>query len=286
MKFSLLIFVFALQTSFAQEFPTFLQGTWKMDSEDTYERWDLLNENCMKGLMYHMVNGNQFVSEYLEITKKKKKITYAASVVGQNEGKAVYFKMKPTDSATVIVFENPKHDFPKMITYRQLSEKQLFVEVSDGAAEAFSYTMTKLTGAPTKTDSLNQNPNYDQQLAEQFGGDDYGMKGYFLVMLKSGKSDITDEDKINELFRGHMENINRLVEEGKLIVAGPLGKNDRAYRGIFILNGKTKEEIEAMLETDPAIKEGLLDAEIYRWYGSAALAAYLEASDKIWKLKP
>jgi len=38
-----------------------------------------------------------------------------------------------------------------------------------------------------------------------------------------------------------------------------------------------------LLETDPAIKEGLLEADLYSWYGSAALPLYLDASDKIWK---
>ena len=50
-----------------------------------------------------------------------------------------------------------------------------------------------------------------------------------------------------------------------------------------VLDVKTIEEANALLETDPAIKEKLLAAELYQWYGSAALPAYLEASDKIWK---
>jgi uncharacterized protein YciI len=84
-----------------------------------------------------------------------------------------------------------------------------------------------------------------------------------------------------------MENINRLVEENKLVVAGPLGKNERQYRGIFILqNIPSEEEARALLLTDPAIRNGLLDYELFNWYGSAALPEYLPASEKIWKLKP
>ena len=81
-----------------------------------------------------------------------------------------------------------------------------------------------------------------------------------------------------------MDNINRLVKEGKLIVAGPLGKNDKTYRGIFILNNiKTMEKAKELLQTDPAIKIGLLDYEIFSWYGSAALPEYLPATEKIWR---
>jgi uncharacterized protein len=84
-----------------------------------------------------------------------------------------------------------------------------------------------------------------------------------------------------------MDNIHRLVEEGKLIVAGPLGKNENNYRGIFILhNIKSIEEAKELLHTDLAIKNALLDYEIFTWYGSAALPEYLPFSDKISKSKP
>jgi uncharacterized protein YciI len=81
-----------------------------------------------------------------------------------------------------------------------------------------------------------------------------------------------------------MANIGRLVETGELIVAGPLGKNDHSYRGIFILNVSTLEKAKELLQTDPAISSKLLDAELFKWYGSAALPEYLPVSDKIWKV--
>ena len=139
----------------------------------------------------------------------------------------------------------------------------------------------------TEKDTLISNPNYDKTLAEKLGGDDNGMKSYFLVILKTGTNATTDKELIAESFRGHMDNINRLAVEGKLIVTGPLGKNDNNYKGIFILNNlKTTEEAKELLQTDLAIKNGLLDYEIFTWYGSAALPEYLPFSDKIWKLKP
>lgn len=81
-----------------------------------------------------------------------------------------------------------------------------------------------------------------------------------------------------------MQNINRLVEEDILIVAGPFDSNELSYRGIFILDVDSIEKAKEILQTDPAIKEGFLDTELIKWYGSAALPEYLEASDKIWKI--
>lgn len=151
------------------------------------------------------------------------------------------------------------------------------------------FFITNLTFGQSNSEkeTLNSNPNYDKTLSEKLGGDDYGMKSYFLVILKTGTNTTTDKELIAESFKGHMNNINRLVEEGKLIVAGPLGKNDNKYRGIFILNNlKTIEEAKELLQTDLAIKNGILDYEIFTWYGSAALPEYLPLSDKIWKIKP
>jgi uncharacterized protein YciI len=127
------------------------------------------------------------------------------------------------------------------------------------------------------------NPNYDSDLATKLGADDYGMKKYIFVILKTGSNESKDTVLNDSCFVGHFNNINRLVKERKLIVAGPLFKNDKSYRGIFILNVSTMEEANIILETDPAIKAKFLEPEVYEWYGSAALPEYLEASDKVWK---
>jgi uncharacterized protein YciI len=130
------------------------------------------------------------------------------------------------------------------------------------------------------------NTNYDSTLAQKFGADDYGMKSYVFAILKTGSNTTTEKAVIDSCFRGHLDNINRLVKEDKLIVAGPLGKNENSYRGIFIFNVNSIDEAKELVQTDPAINSGLLDVDLYNWYGSAALPVYLETSDKIWKLNP
>ncbi len=130
------------------------------------------------------------------------------------------------------------------------------------------------------------NPKYDAELAKKLNADDYGMKQYVFVILKTGTNTTTDKEFTSECFTSHMANINKLVEEKKLIVAGPMFKNEDNIRGIFILDVKTFEEANLLLENDKAIKEEILKAELYNWYGSAALSEYLETSDKIWKINP
>jgi len=127
------------------------------------------------------------------------------------------------------------------------------------------------------------NPTYDSTLAKSLGADEYGMKSYVLAILKTGTYQTTDKAILDSLFRGHMDNINRLAETGQLIVAGPLGKNDKQYRGIFILNTTSTEEAAKMLDNDTAISSKLLEVEYFPWYGSAALPAYLPVHKRIEK---
>jgi len=127
------------------------------------------------------------------------------------------------------------------------------------------------------------NPNYDLELATKLGADDYGMKSYVFVILKTGKNQSTDKVLRDSCFAGHMNNITRLVKDKKLIVAGPMEKNDKTYRGIFILDVTTIDEAKLLLDTDPAIKAEFLEPELFKWYGSAALSEYIDISDKIWK---
>lgn len=129
--------------------------------------------------------------------------------------------------------------------------------------------------------SQQTNPDFNKPLADSLGADKYGMKMYVFVILKTGSNTTTDKTKLDGLFRGHMENITRLANSGKLVVAGPFKKNDKNFRGIFILNVKTAAEALELLDKDPAIKEKVLEAEILEWYGSAALPMYLPFHNKI-----
>lgn len=129
------------------------------------------------------------------------------------------------------------------------------------------------------------NLEYDKNLADSLGADENGMKAYILVILKTGTNTTTNKTFIDSCFAGHMNNINHLAKEGKLTVAGPLKKNDKTYRGIFILNVSTIPEAEILVQKDPAISNNLLAVEFYKWFGSAALPMYLPFHNKVSKSK-
>lgn len=111
---------------------------------------------------------------------------------------------------------------------------------------------------------------FDAELATKLGADQYGMKRYVLAFLKAGPNRDQSEEEAIKLGRGHMANIRRLGEEGKLVLAGPF-MDDGEVRGIYVFAVSSIEEAEALTRTDPAIEAGRLKMELHPWYGSAAL---------------
>lgn len=136
--------------------------------------------------------------------------------------------------------------------------------------------------------AVAQDPSheYDSTLARQLGADDYGMKTYVLVILKTGPADIQDKELRDSLFKGHFSNMERLAAEKKLILAGPMTQNEHDYRGLFLFDVSTPAEAEQLLKDDPTVVAGIFDTELFRWYGSAALPVYLETAKKISKRNP
>lgn len=132
--------------------------------------------------------------------------------------------------------------------------------------------LAAICGFAQSPDKPTKNPSFDAALAKKVGADKMGMRSYVLAILKTGPKDaeITGKER-QEMFKGHFANMSRLALEGQLTLAGPFGKNDKAFRGIFILNVKTVEEAQALVNTDPVVKSGMMIVDLVPWYGSAAL---------------
>jgi uncharacterized protein len=123
---------------------------------------------------------------------------------------------------------------------------------------------------PTPTAAEAANSKYDSELAAKVGADEYGMRSYVFVVLKTGPADITDPDRRREIFAGHFANMGQLAEAGKLVLAGPFIEGGE-QRGMYIFNVSSIEDAQALVQTDPAVAAGIFVAEFTRFYGSAGL---------------
>ncbi len=125
---------------------------------------------------------------------------------------------------------------------------------------------------------------YNAELAKELGADEYGMKGYVFVVLKTGKVTIEDKAESAKVFAGHFANMSRLAKEGKLVLAGPFVEG-APKRGLFIFNVTEIEDAEALVKTDPAVAAGVFDYELTKLYCSAALMKINEIHETVQKIK-
>ena len=124
---------------------------------------------------------------------------------------------------------------------------------------------------------------FDAELAKKTGADDYGMRSYVLVILRTGPTKVTDPEARKAMFAGHMANIQRLAKEGKLALAGPFGDATGDWRGLFVFAVGSIDEAKALVATDPVIVNGEMVADYHTWYGSAATMLIAELHDKVAK---
>jgi uncharacterized protein YciI len=126
---------------------------------------------------------------------------------------------------------------------------------------------------------------YDEALAQELGADEYGMRSYVMVILKTGPNKVAEGPERTEMFKGHFANMTRLAKEGKLAVAGPFDGAE-GWRGMFIFAVTEIDEAKALVATDPVIKSGEMVAEYHQYYGSAALMMVNEQHTRLARKNP
>ena len=142
-----------------------------------------------------------------------------------------------------------------------------------------------LTGVVSASANAADKPAFDPQLAAQLGADDYGMHKYVMALLKAGPNRDQDAETAAELQRAHMANIQRLADEGVLVLAGPF-MDGGELRGIYVFDVDSVEEARKLTASDPAIKAGRLVMELHPWYGSAAVKQINDTHNRISKQAP
>lgn len=109
-----------------------------------------------------------------------------------------------------------------------------------------------------------------QSLAQSNPEEEWKMKKYYMVFLTTGPNRTHDSITSGKIMQGHLDNITRLFNEKKLVLAGPF-LDDTDLRGIYILDAASEEEAITLVMTDPAIIAGRLSYELHPWYGPSRI---------------
>jgi uncharacterized protein YciI len=106
------------------------------------------------------------------------------------------------------------------------------------------------------------------------------MKQYVVGLIYQGADPSTrDPQEVMKLQRAHLENIDRLIIEGKMALAGPFADGGD-LRGLFFYNVATVAEARPLADSDPAVEAGLIRVELKPWWGPAKLETLLAPEAK------
>jgi len=103
------------------------------------ERWTPAAGGAMLAVSRTVKDGRMVEFEYLRIVERDGGLVYIAQPNGRPPTDFVLTRLDP-HSAT---FENPAHDFPKMIRYSLLPDGRLEARISDGGSKGESFVFLR-----------------------------------------------------------------------------------------------------------------------------------------------
>ncbi|EIA09010.1 DUF6265 family protein [Flavobacterium frigoris] len=125
-----------------------LLGTWENKSAEgnLKEIWNKVNDSTYEGQSYFIKGKDTIHFEKIQLQQIGEELTYAPTVRGQNNDKPVAFPLTNSNEKELI-FENPKHDYPQKISYKNISKDSLVAEISgiqSGKPSSEKYIMKKV----------------------------------------------------------------------------------------------------------------------------------------------
>ena len=125
-----------------------LLGNWenKLADGKLSETWKKVNDSTFQAQSYFIKEKDTLHFETITLKQKGEELTYNAAVKGQNGDKPVTFKLTNLTEKQ-LVFENSKHDYPKKISYTQITEDSLVAEISGilaGKPSSEKFSMKKI----------------------------------------------------------------------------------------------------------------------------------------------
>ena len=124
-------------------------GEWeKTDSLGTLrEIWERLDDSTFVGLSYYIQNKKDTLhNEQMELMQNGDYLIYSATIKGENNDSPIPFQMTK-DEDSLLVFENPKHEYPQKIQYKLMKNGSLVATISgkqNGKNSAENYPMNKV----------------------------------------------------------------------------------------------------------------------------------------------
>lgn len=128
----------------------FLLGEWeKKDSIGVLkENWIAIDDSTFTGTSFFIINEKDTIHrESMELMQDGEYLIYRTTIKGENKDEAIPFqKMDEKDS--LLVFTNPKHEYPNKISYQLNKNKTVKTTISGiikGKKSSETYTISQAT---------------------------------------------------------------------------------------------------------------------------------------------
>lgn len=128
---SFLIAAWAIKQNSDIKKAAWIIGTWenKTSRGVVYETWSKIRDSEFEGRSYMIKENDTIVFEDIRLVQQQNGLFYIPTVKNQNAGLPARFAAT-TITETQLVFENPHHDFPQIISYTRIGADTLVAEIS------------------------------------------------------------------------------------------------------------------------------------------------------------
>lgn len=98
---------------------------------------------------------------------------------------------------------------------------------------------------------------------------------YTFVLLRRGPRALEyDDAELERLQAAHLAHLAAMGERGALLVAGPFrGQPDETLRGLCVYR-TSLAETRALVEADPAVRAGRMQADVFTWLTQAGAVEF------------
>ena len=128
------------QNNFSFQDLNWLAGSWIDEDSVFIEEWHLTTDGILEGSVVPYKGSEPEVLEDLQIIERNDNIIYRVFLIDNINW--TEFILTSTKNETWI-FENPEHDFPKIIEYKKLNNNEIRIRV-EGSERSLEFTYFRL----------------------------------------------------------------------------------------------------------------------------------------------